>query len=391
MYDFAVVGLGTAGSYAAWRLAEQGYRVIGIDRRPYAGSTRRSTGGIGSYWMQESKIMNHVPEGVIAAELYGFKIVAPDGSVYHYRNNKKIGVVFHQHLFERMLARNAVKHGATLQWSCEAVDVVSGNTVQQLAVRNHGKSDSIFAYKVIIADGPNSPIGNKVGLAKPVKPIDMYHGGEFVFPNDGTYPRDEFVIHFQHRYAPKGYRWYFPEGDDAKIGNGVPLAYGRSKNFLENYVRDYNLQEQYNNPSYQMAGLIPIAKPYRRIVSNDGNFAIIGDAARHVIAITGGGIHLALVGGQKVAEYAGDLRQWQNYYHKSGLYKLLLSAYRAKVMFNEFSDDDFNRMVKSIRDIKLDDVMFDRPQRAMFKIIKQTFIKNPGMFVKCLRGFFKQV
>lgn len=214
------------------------------------------------------------------------------------------------------------------------------------------------------------------------------NGGEFVFDNNDKYPTDEFYIEFNKKYAPKGYTWYFPEGSYAKIGNGVPLSEGRSKGFLAKKVIDAGLHQQFTNPIYEMAGLIPIAKPYKKVVSGDGKIAIIGDAARHVIAMTGGGIHLALVGGMKVAEYADDLQEYQKYFHKSGLYKLLRNAYYAKKLLNRFSEKDFNTMVKSIQGLNLDHVMFDRPQRAMFLIIRRTFLRHPILFIKSLRGLF---
>ena len=388
-YDFIVIGLGTAGSYAAWRLAEKGYSVLGIDKRTGPGSVHRSTGGIGAYWLKESKIMDDIPEDIVASPLLGFKMISPDSNVFHYRNEKnKIGVVFYQDKFEQFLSDRATKANAGLMWSSEVIDVIPLGDILHVNIRTKSGEICYHCNKLIIADGPNSPIGRKIGLAKPIKPIDMYHGGEFVFENNGKYPTDEFYIEFNSKYAPKGYTWYFPEGSYAKIGNGVPLAEGSSKRFLGKKVCDANLEKEFVKPIYEMAGLIPIAKPYKKVVSDDGKIAIIGDAARHVIAMTGGGIHLALVGGMKVAEFADDLQEYQNYFHKSGLYKLLKSAYYAKKLFNQFNDKDFNKMVKSIQGLELDHVMFDKPQRAMFLIIRRTFLRHPLLFLKCLKGLF---
>lgn len=388
-YDFIIVGGGTTGSYAAWRLAEKGHKVLCIDSRTGPGSWKRSTGCQADYWFDQAGIRDEIPDYVKASPIWGFRIYSPNYKYYHFRmKDKPIGYVLYQDKFEQWLAQRAVAAGAEFMWSTTVREVHEFTEFVQVIIRPGITTLVYECARLIIADGPNSPIGRQVGLAQKIPNDDMHQGMEYVFPNTYGYAKDEFWIYFSRRYAPNGYLWHFPEGNFAKIGNGVPLNVGNPRRYLMNYISDQLASLDLNSIDHEVGGLIPTARPYRKIVSDGGRIAIAGDAARMVIAVTGGGIHTALLSAFKIAEFADDFTKYQQWYHSSGLYRWLLNSYRVKKMLYRFGNRDFNSMVKAIKGLDIGYYMSNKPQKAMFKMVAVTFLKNPLLFLKALPGYF---
>jgi flavin-dependent dehydrogenase/intein/homing endonuclease len=287
-FDFVIVGGGTCGSYAAWRLAEKGYKVLCIDSRTGPGSVIRSTGAQSNYWFREAHI--EIPDHVKSSTINGFRVYSPNGDSYRFRmKNSPIGYVLYQHKFEQWLAEQAIKAGAEFRWSktVTAVNDHRNEPVDDFAVEYKtpdGCSDWVSCKNLVIADGPNSPVGQFMGLAKPVPPSDMHQGIEYIFPNKYGYPNDEFFIYWGSKVAKNGYCWFFAEADNAKIGNGVPLSVGNPRKYLMNYLTDNNIDKDMDKIDHAVGGLIPTAKPYKKIISDDGRIVISGDAARMVVA-----------------------------------------------------------------------------------------------------------
>lgn len=391
-FDFIIVGAGTCGSYCAWKLAEKGYKVLCVDNRAGPGSVIRSTGAQADYWFEQAGIKDLIPDRVKASTIWGFRVISPNNDYYQFRmKDKPIGYVLYQHLFEEWLAEQAVKAGAQFMWQTKATNIVVVPGQIWITLQTTSGTFDINCRKLVIADGPNSTIGQKAGLAKKIPVEDMHQGMEYCFPNKYDYAKDEFWIYFSRRYAPNGYLWHFPEGKFAKIGNGVPLSIGNPRRYLMNYITDHKMEVDMPSIDHEVGGLIPTARPYKKIISDDGRIAIAGDAARMVLAVTGGGIHTALLSAYKIAEFAEDLKQYQKWYHKSGLYKLLLNAYRVKRILYRFRNGDFNDMVKAMKSIPdniVEGYMSKKPQSAMFKFMIVTMLKNPHLILKALPGYF---
>ena len=107
------------------------------------------------------------------------------------------------------------------------------------------------------------------------------------------------------RIAPGGYAWVFPKGDDvANVGLGVQadLADEPALSYLDRFI-DNQSHLAPGSPVTLVAGGVPLALPPPRLVT-DG-LMLVGDAARQVDPLTGGGITNGMAAG-KLAAYASS-------------------------------------------------------------------------------------
>ena len=114
-------------------------------------------------------------------------------------------------------------------------------------------------------------------------------------------------LHDQHEFAPGGYVWVFPKGDGkANVGLGVQADLPRRANAIELLTRFIESQPSLARgyPVTLVVGNVPVALPPARIVG-DG-VMLIGDAARQVDPLTGGGIINAMIAGRIAAQVAVD-------------------------------------------------------------------------------------
>jgi digeranylgeranylglycerophospholipid reductase len=128
-----------------------------------------------------------------------------------------------------------------------------------------------------------------------------------------------------HEVAPGGYAWIFPKGGGtANVGLGVQadrcqdLATGlaaqsprlpgatRVLDFLDRFIESYRRLAR-GCPVTLIAGNVPVALSPARLVT-DG-LMLVGDAARQVESLTGGGISNAMTAGRLAGQVVVKL--WQ--------------------------------------------------------------------------------
>ena len=108
-----------------------------------------------------------------------------------------------------------------------------------------------------------------------------------------------------HEFAPGGYVWVFPKGEGkANVGLGVQANLPRAGNALDllNRFIESNPALARGYPVTLVVGNVPVALPPTRTVT-DG-LMLVGDAARQVDPLTGGGIINAMTAGQIAAQVA---------------------------------------------------------------------------------------
>ena len=127
-------------------------------------------------------------------------------------------------------------------------------------------------------------------------------------------------------------------------------------------------------------GMIPIYN--KNLVVKKGNIMIVGDAATHVKATTGGGIIPGMMGAREIVELLGkeiiknkDLR----------LDKELRLHYIARMILNRFTNKDYNYLIKLCNKEKVKKILEkesrDKPSKFMFKLLGKEprllyFLKN---------------
>ena len=133
------------------------------------------------------------------------------------------------------------------------------------------------------------------GLKTTVKLRDMEACMQYSVSNIDV-KRNNMTMFVGQNYAPGGYLWIFPKGEDfANIGLGISGTYSKQKSakkYLDEFM-DKGVSKclySYINV-WRMSSCLSIKKPVA------DNIMIIGDAAHHINPVTGGGITPAMKSG----------------------------------------------------------------------------------------------
>ena len=304
-YDVVVVGAGPAGSMTAKWAAKGGAKVLMIEKRQEIGSPVRCGEGISRSWLDSVGIKLDAKS--VAWQVKGAKIVAPNGTKFTLSEKmagNEVGLVLDRVFFDKLLARDAVKAGADLQLKTSAVGLLkSGNKVTGVKVKSFGETKDIKCGCVVGADGYESQVGRWADLNTSLAPRDITSCFQYRLTNiDIDYDYCEFILGAK---APGGYIWIFPKNQDtANVGLGIQLTKLKDpaevKRYLDKYIQgDPRLKK--GKALEMVSGAVSICAPIDKTVS-DG-VLLVGDSARQIDPITGGGIANSC----KAAKVAGEV------------------------------------------------------------------------------------
>jgi digeranylgeranylglycerophospholipid reductase len=302
-YDVVVVGAGPAGSTAARRAAELGLSVLLLEKRQEIGSPVRCAEGVG----HELLIPFIEPdEHWISATIdkAQFTTMAGDRTETKRAEGGR-GYVLERRVFDRVLAEKAVEAGAQLAVKTAARGLlIEDGVVRGVVVEGQGNVE-IEAAVVIGADGVESQVGPWAGLDTTLPQKDAMACAQFLLSGIDIDPTCCYY-YISQEIAPGGYAWVFPKGEGkANVGLGaqVDMAAWPALDYLVRFIeRQPHLAQ--GSPVTLVVGGVPVALPPERLVT-DGCM-LVGDAARQVDPLTGGGITNAMTAGQYAAEVAAQ-------------------------------------------------------------------------------------
>lgn len=343
VYDIIVVGAGPGGSMAAWKAAEAGCSVLMVEKRQEIGSPVRCAEGIG----HEALIEFLEPDPTwIAAEINKacIRISAGEAEESLVAEGGR-GYVLERRIFDRVLAQRAAAAGAEVRVKTAVTGLLleKGNVCGVQIERAdflHGASKTEIEAKVLIAaDGVEAQVGRWAGIDTQLPLKDTMVCVQYLLAGIDIDPNCTYYV-IDYRLAPGGYAWIFPKGErEANVGLGVQadiwqgLADGEHREFfgaraigsvldhLNCFIED-DPQLSQGYPVTLVAGNVPVACSPPRFTGN--GLMLVGDAARQVDPLTGGGIANAMSAGCMAAEVAvgaieaGDVRDifLQSYEHR---------------------------------------------------------------------------
>jgi digeranylgeranylglycerophospholipid reductase len=175
-------------------------------------------------------------------------------------------------------------------------------------LRRLNREMHIKAKVLVGADGLQSQVGKWAGLRTHIKLKELASCLQFVV--DGVETKGLLEIVTGHRWAPGGYAWVFPKGRGyAEIGLGVTrtMTKQNAEWHLEQFIQKSFFKERFKSARILeiQGGGVPLTAPLRTQYAD--NLILVGDAARHVNPITGGGIHTAMSGGKVAATFLAEL------------------------------------------------------------------------------------
>ena len=320
MYDLLVVGSGPAGATTARIASERGLRVLLIDKRQELGAPIQCSGAVSGHALEEVGLSPE--EEFVQEAIYGFSIYNQEGqkTTIDYRQLKPdeygtgegknpLGYVVDRRRFDRYLMTLAERAGAEVWLKTEGLGYQpQPDGSCRVLLRRFNKELEVQARVLVGADGLQSQVGKWAGMRTHIKLKELASCLQFVV--DGVETDGLLEIVTGHRWAPGGYAWVFPKGHGyAEIGLGVTRTMTRqnAQGHLEQFLKESFFKDRFKGLRILeiQGGGVPLAAPLRTQYAD--NLILVGDAARHVNPITGGGIHTALSGGKIAAHFLSDL------------------------------------------------------------------------------------
>jgi digeranylgeranylglycerophospholipid reductase len=361
--DVVVVGAGPAGSMTAKWAAKNGADVLMVEKRQEIGSPVRCGEGISKSWHDSVGLV--LDKKSVAWEVKGAKIVSPNGSAFYLSEKDagdEVGIVIDRVFFDKLLARDAVKAGADLQLKTTAVKLLKdGDKVVGVRVKSFDGERDIRCGCVVGADGFESQVGRWAGIDTSLEPRDITSCFQYRLTNikhEADYC--EFVLGSK---APGGYIWVFPKDEEtANVGIGMQLTKLKNpadvKKHLDKFIEgDPRLRK--GKPLELVSGAVSICAPIDKTIGN--GVLLVGDAARQIDPITGGGISNSCKAGKVAGEVLAKAARERNFseqslrrYEKGWRDLIEDNLYRnwmAKEKLVTLSDDTFNKIINALNEV----------------------------------------
>jgi digeranylgeranylglycerophospholipid reductase len=322
VYDILIIGSGPAGAVTARFAAKQGLKVLLVDKHQELGAPIQCSGAVSRHALEEA-LVTPDPEFIHEA-IFGFNIFNQEGqnTVIDYRSIKPdeygagegknpLGYVVDRRRFDRYLMTQAERAGAEVWLKTEGLGFTrTSDGLCEVQLRRFNRLVVVKARVLVGADGLQSQVGKWAGLRTHIPLRNLAGCLQFIVDQVETNGLLEIIT--GHRWAPGGYAWVFPKGNGyTEIGLGVigTMTTRNAQWHLDKFIRQSFFKERFKHARILeiQGGGVPLAAPLRTQYSD--NLLLVGDAARHVNPITGGGIHTALNSGRIAGEFLGQLIQ----------------------------------------------------------------------------------
>lgn len=309
-YDVIVVGGGPAGATTARYAARGGLRVLIVDKKSELGTPVQCSGAVSANALSECEVP--FDDEFIAEPIYGFLTYSNAGEQIHldyraYGRREPLGYVVDRKRFDRYLTKMAIASGAELWLKTRAVGFTRDDGHVTMQVERFGQCQRVTAKVIVGADGVLSQVGLWAGLHVAIPLNDLASCLQYIVEGVETCGLLEIVTGQAH--APGGYAWIFPKGHGmAEVGLGVArtLTDKDARWHLDQFMRESFMSPRFSHAQIieVQGGGVPLAAALKRMAAD--NVIIVGDAARQVNPLTGGGIHTALRGGRIAGQFLAE-------------------------------------------------------------------------------------
>lgn len=259
-----IVGGSAVGNYLALKLAEAGMQPLVLEEHTKIGEPLHCTGIVST---NLKKVMQ-IPEDLIKNRIKGARIHCNDQE-FTAGDKETRAYVLDRAGYDKYLYELAVNQGAVYK--------LGTKYYSHIKMSNHlevSTSEGVISTSVLVgADGVNSKIAHSIGIK------NNYIVG-YQYTCELEHDLDFVDIFVGMDYAPEFFAWVVPEAENiCRVG----LAGKFTKDKIDRFSKDIGVK----NVISKQAGLIPLC--YNKRTSSD-NLLLVGDAAGHVKATTGGGI-----------------------------------------------------------------------------------------------------
>ncbi len=376
-YDLTVIGGGPIGLKVAEIVSKEDRNVLIVERRNEIGYPNHCSGLVSPSFVKE----NSVPESIIVNSIKGAEFRIGNARL-NFKDTIAHAVVINREAFDKNLAKNAVKNGATLLLSTTVTSFYRKNGDVILTLSNGNKVET---HLVIIASGALTGINRMFGFEN--KLSETIHTIQFDGKVEGI-DREIVYTFFDSNISHNWFSWVIPLNNErAHIGIGTDknenLVY-LMKKFISETPLLKNIAFDVKNA---VSWVIPIGL-FGEIVKD--NVMIVGDAAAQVKPFSGGGLHTGMVSAKLAAKTAlkalnaknyskSVLREYENELNKKNV-PIIKRGLVLRKIYRSMSDRDKELFIRSLNNEEAKSIILkygniDSPTDVGIRLLK--FVKGP--------------
>jgi len=388
-YDVIIVGAGPAGNYTAKELTKSGLKVAVFEKDREIGVPVRCGEAVGLDGLSLAMNKSEISSDWIDYEINGGMIVSPSG-IHLPIYTDDIGYILDRKKFDKYFATVAMDNGADYYMKSFVKDVIKENgKIVGIEVVILGELYKFSCSILIASDGVESMIAKRSGINSTLVLKDIEICAQYYVGNLEV--KEDLVTFFTgSNVAPGGYAWSFPKSKNtANIGIGVSGEFAQKginpKDYLDNLMKKYYPNVQ---PLNFIVGSVPVSKRLESIV--EGNLMLVGDAARQINPLAGGGItyglNAAKMLSKRVIEFFNSedknldiLKKYEKDWDTS-IGKQQNRSYKLKEGVSKIKDETLNKVAGKLEGKK---------NLTYGKVFTSLLLKQPSLAVTALEMFVK--
>ncbi|MBN8612302.1 MAG: FAD-dependent monooxygenase [Deltaproteobacteria bacterium] len=322
--DVLVVGLGSAGAAIARALADEGRRVLAIDKRTIGATGARWVNAVPRWCFEHAGVLvpsgdelfvSHDPHALEGREgAHAFHLVAPDGKSSLRMDAPPVLHVDMRKLVDRLVA-DAQRAGVETRHARVSSIELRGDRVIGVRIDQNGTEELVRTRLVIDASGIGGSVRTRVPQLATICPApDPEHrcvAAQYQFEVKDRAALEEFLAQHGARLGHDvafpgiagGYStltlFTSPTADRVGVLTGSIPAIGvaEAQHVLDRFVARH---PWIGARLFGGRGAIPVRRPYR-VLARSG-VALLGDAACQVHAAHGSGVGMGLVAARLLVE-----------------------------------------------------------------------------------------
>ncbi|MBI4140772.1 NAD(P)/FAD-dependent oxidoreductase [Candidatus Woesearchaeota archaeon] len=348
--NISIIGAGPGGSFAAKLLAEKGHDVTIYEDHPCVGIPVQCTGLVTKTFLD----LHPIKKEFLVNEMHKVRVNAPNGT--------NVDIPLTEYVLDRAkldqtLCNEAINAGAQLKIHHRFV----GAKDDKIMIKHKGETIEKKTDIIIGADGPNSDVAKNTGIYGN-RPMFIAHQVTI----KGNFNQETFTTYFG-KWAPGFFAWVVPENENtARVG----LATNHdTKTYFEKFIKQIP-----GKIVDVQAGPIPWYTG-NETVEKDGRVFLVGDAAGLAKATTGGGIITAMTSAKILTEC---IETGANYTKSlTSLRRMLWLHNTIRKVLNNFSDEDYNKLIKLMNKESVKKVLNTHTREHPFMILANILFREP--------------
>ncbi|AXR82959.1 geranylgeranyl reductase family protein [Natrarchaeobaculum sulfurireducens] len=395
-WDVVVVGAGTGGCYASATIANAGYDVVILERKPASEAGHIACG-------DALKGAADFPDVIPKSELepaftntdvdHGRFEIPQEDAVLEIPIPGELAVIDRRE-YGRRIIEATTEAGTDIHYDTVVTDVVQDDDGRVTGVEAIRDGDARTYEATVVVDGAGSLslLQDRVDFSTSTfdTNVDYTHFSsayrEIVHVDEPVEWSDALVIKPTERSA--GYLWYFPRTEtEINVGLGFQMSEEPMK-LVEDLKRDLENRDEFQGATVEdkLGAALPTKRPHDSAVHP--GYVAVGDAAGHVNPTTGGGIAGAAYAGAYAGEQIVEAidrddvsedvlwRYNERVMDHFGARFAALDVYNILVMAADL--DDLTGLIAAMPGDKLSEALYSGSANVGWKLKLETLYKSRG-------------